>query len=213
MGEYAKFHGERIKIGTCEEMYYLREDQAHLVEAQSGNVDPFSPEDQQVIRFRFPWPDEDTEAPGAFEAAFDRSVHVPGAVPPKDFAHHSIQFASTHPTGYLLNLPCPESRDADWLRVVKPEGPVPATIHRDGFAGAFHICQQGWRGGVLALIGKCGGCGAKFNLPTWEAAEPVVVALRAEGDRREQRDGTGQGAFWHTIADRITAGYRVGVPA
>ena len=28
MGEYAKYAGERVKIGTCEDMYYLRDDQA-----------------------------------------------------------------------------------------------------------------------------------------------------------------------------------------
>ncbi len=36
MGEYAIYRGERIKIGTCEDMYYLRPDQVHLVKRVSG---------------------------------------------------------------------------------------------------------------------------------------------------------------------------------
>ena len=31
MGEYANYMGERVKIGTCEDMLYLRWDQRHLV--------------------------------------------------------------------------------------------------------------------------------------------------------------------------------------
>jgi hypothetical protein len=36
-------------------------------------------------------------------------------------------------------------------------------VHRNGFAGAFQIVQQAYRHGVLALIGQCGGCGARFG--------------------------------------------------
>ncbi len=62
MGEYAKLNGEEIKIGTCEDMYYLRAGQAHLVEVLPGNVDPVA--DRFEIRFRFPFPDEDGIGPG-----------------------------------------------------------------------------------------------------------------------------------------------------
>lgn len=55
MGEYAMYGGHQIKIGTCEDMYYLRADQAQRVRPERGSVDPFrqAPE----IRFRFPWPE------------------------------------------------------------------------------------------------------------------------------------------------------------
>ena len=58
MGEYAKHKGEEIKIGTCENMYYLRFDQRHKVKALPGNVDP-NGADAYALRFRFPWPNED----------------------------------------------------------------------------------------------------------------------------------------------------------
>ena len=65
MGEYAKFQGQSIKIGTCENMYYLRADQAAMVQPESGNVDPIR--DRESLRFRFPFPDEDNVLPGEFE--------------------------------------------------------------------------------------------------------------------------------------------------
>jgi|ERR1700722_4953019 len=71
MGEYAGFRGDQVKIGTCEQMYYLRADQAHLVRALPGNVDPLK--DAEHLRFRFPFPDEDHIQPGAF-GDFDRTV-------------------------------------------------------------------------------------------------------------------------------------------
>lgn len=65
MGEYARYHGEEIKIGTCEDMYYLRFDQRLQVQPLRGNVDPFA--DGDALRWRFPWPNEDHVKPGAFE--------------------------------------------------------------------------------------------------------------------------------------------------
>jgi hypothetical protein len=66
------------------------------------------------------------------------------------------------------------------------------------------IVQQAYRNGHLALICQCGGCGARYNVPTWAEVEPLVVAVRAEGDRA---DAAVSGQWWHTVADRIAAGY------
>jgi hypothetical protein len=63
MGEYAQYGGDTIKIGTCEDMYYLRADQRHLVQKLPGSVSPW----EKGLRLRFPWPDEDGQAPGTFE--------------------------------------------------------------------------------------------------------------------------------------------------
>ena len=203
MGEYAIHKGQRIKIGTCEDMYYLRASQAAMVEPQPGNVFPMRTEARAVIRFRFPWPDEDHVEPGAFEP-YERTVGLWDVSPPAELEHHAVQFVAQ--AGYNVCLPCPES-------------PAPAAItwhggavkiHRNGFGGPVGIVQQGFRNGVLALICRCGGCGAKYNLPTWSDAEPVVVACRAEADRRARE--TGDGTWWHAVADRIIAGYGIAAP-
>ena len=200
MGEYAMYKGERIKIGTCEDMYYLRADQAPKVRKVSGSLDPNAREEQEIIRFRFPWPDEDQVEPGAFES-FDRAVGLSGDIPfPEGLEHHSVQFWAQGP-GYLVSLPCPEG----------PAASHGLHVHRNGFGGRVKIVQQAYRVGVLAVICECGGCGARFNLPTWAGAEPVIVACRAEADKAE-RQGNSR-AWWDTIADRIAAGYTNGAAA
>jgi hypothetical protein len=97
MGEYAKFGGDEVKIGTCENMYYLRADQAHKVTPVRGNVDPVR--QAADIRFRFPFPDEDCVAPGAF-GAYDRGLTTD--VPcPADVEHETMWRAN------VPKLPCP----------------------------------------------------------------------------------------------------------
>ena len=194
MGEYGLVSGERVKLGTCEDMYYLRADQVAQVVKVPGSLDPADPEVQAEIRFRFPWPDEDNVRPGAFDP-YERAVGLYGVQPPTGVEHHKVQFTAS---GYVVSLPCPESVEAE---AGQRYGNVGYTVHRNGFAGPVKIVQQAYRGGVLAVICQCGGCGAKYNLPTLAEAEPVIVACRSKADK------SGNAAWWHKVADRIAAGY------
>ena len=196
MGEYGLVSGERVKLGTCEDMYYLRADQVGQVQRVPNSLDVRDPEVQAEIRFRFPWPDEDGTEPGAFDS-FDRAVGVYGVQPPAGVEHRSVQFVAQ--AGYLASLPCPETAGLNLA-------PLGITIHRNGFAGPVKIVQQAYREGNLAVICQCGGCGARYNLPTLAEAEPVIVACRQEADKKHE----GPGGWWHTVADRIAAGYAVG---
>ncbi len=65
MGEYATYDGESIKIGTCEDMYYLRYDQRNAVIPKPGNVDPAKDADR--LWFRLPRREEENQKPGSFE--------------------------------------------------------------------------------------------------------------------------------------------------
>lgn len=202
MGEYADYGGESIKIGTCEDMYYLRFDQRHQVAAQSGSVDPYGKE-RFELRFRFPWPEEDKIEPGGFEN-YCKSLAVPmgSDLPVPEFEHYSVQFKAT--AGYLISLPCPESLPDLEFHGVK--------IGRNGFRGKVLICQQKpLKTGGLALICECGGCGSKYRLEEWSDAEPIVVALRSYADRcgLPGREDASRAEYYHAIADRITAGYGV----
>lgn len=101
MGEYAyNSAGERIKIGTCESMYYLRfEDRVH-VKPDTGSIDPAT---TSGLFFRLPFPDEDHVPPGSYQS-FDR-----GALLARDFSGEgtepgNIQFK--HESGLLANVPC-----------------------------------------------------------------------------------------------------------
>lgn len=207
MGEYARYRGEEIKIGTCENMYYLRADHAHLVEALHGNVDPVK--DAGEIRFRFPFPEEDELEPGQFDDAFRKHTVRGFGVPAEwEFEHYSVQFRAD--AGYLVSLPCPEGPNGD-----SPE----YRIARNGFQGAVHIVQQRLWEGRMVTVCECGGCRAKFRLETLEMAEPVIVALRSEADEQNRvalrNDTPGNAAVAdriHQLADRITAGYVEGPP-
>ncbi len=181
MGEYAIYKGRRVKIGTCEDMYYLRADQAHLVRPDRGSVDPVR--DREHIRFRFPWPDEDGIEPGAFED-HNRSLTVWGVKPPKGLYHHSVQFKADN--GYLLSLPCPES-----------EIERAYVIHKNGYGGAVKLAQQRYVDDQLVAVCECGGCGTKWRLATIEDAQPIIDALREQGQAG--------------IADRVEAGYGLNI--
>jgi hypothetical protein len=69
MGEYAirKSDNQEIKIGTCENMYYLRYSDRDMVTALEGNVDPMDEDTVKQLRFRLPFPDEDNIKPGEYE--------------------------------------------------------------------------------------------------------------------------------------------------
>jgi len=194
MGEHVTFNGEDIKIGTCEDLYYLRADQQHLVNLGGYNL--------EVMRFRFPWPQEDSIEPGRFED-YNRGMYLHGIEVPAEVYHYSVQFVAQS-AGYLVSLPCPEAGEASHgLRVA-----------RNGFSGSVKLVQQGYRNGHLAIICQCGGCGATYNLPAIEDARPVIEAIQWEADdqRRtaERHDTPGNAEIAGTYEDiigRIEAGY------
>ena len=191
MGEHALYNGRRIKVGTCEDMYYLRYSQASLVEAVDNSVDPVR--DREELRFRFPWPNEDDMEPGEIDGELHRSVAVPGLTMPAFTEHGTVQFSAT--PGYLVSLPCPEGNQ-------KGEGEH--RIGRNGFAGALRIVQQKPSGADLLLVVMCGGCRAKVWLD-WQGAEPIVLACLAQA--RNHRPDSAPYKWWHTITERITVGY------
>lgn len=186
MGEYAKYKGEEIKIGTCEDMYYLRYDQAALVRPKRGNTDPVR--DRADLRFRFPFPDEDSIEPGQFRDPF-RSVRINAPMDWEGIAHNTIQFRNER--GLLVNLPCPEGTDN------------PHNIMKNGYPGNIGIKQQRWVNDQLVVVCECGSCGALFRIPTLEQASQLIESLRA----RAIRDSEPESGFFTLIADRIEAGY------
>lgn len=198
MGEYAKYKGEQIKIGTCEDMYYLRWDQRHLVTLEAGSLNPADPEMHSEIRFRFPFPQEDQTEPGQYDNPF-KGVAISGAEARQEVDHGTVQMVAQ--AGYLCSIPCPEG-----------PGPHPLKIARNGFNGAVLLVQQAVRGGVLAPVFQCGGCEAKWSEPDRRECLPYLdkLAEQAEYYTRSLRDDSGA-RFYLEIAKRILAGYDVKV--
>lgn len=169
MGELAIHNGQTVKIGTCEDMLYLRADQARQVRPHPTSVDAVR--DAEYLRFRFPWPDEDGVAPRRFEDPYRRMV-LWGASPPTEHAeeHYRVQFTSPH--GYVTSLPCPESGKC-------PEG---VQVARNGFKGAVFLVQQRLHEGLLVPVLQCA-CGLSWRVPTLEDAAPLFEALLRADER------------------------------
>lgn len=194
MGEYATCGGQRVKIGTCEDMYYLRAEQTRAI----GEYE-FGPEVLAAVRFRFPWPDEDGTPPGGFDDPF-RGLKLWGFELP-EIEHGLVQFSAQN--GYLVSLPCPEGPTTD----------QPYTVGRNGYGGPASLTQQAWRGGRLVGIAQCNGCGHAFRLEDG-AEDLAAVCIRSQADdqiRTADQNGTDGnreiGGRFHLIADRLLAGY------
>ena len=206
MGEYAKYKGESVKIGTCESMYYLRYDQSHLVQPESGNVDPVK--DAESIRFRFPFPEEDNVEPGHFDP-YNKAIwlHIDA---PTEIEHYSIQF--NNKAGILVSLPCPYSKEAKESKI---------NYGFNGYRGGVGISQQRKQGEQLMLVCDCGACGAKWRMVSIEDCQYVLDAIDKEigycnlhiqqlRNREEINCIPAEETrieYWNTIKNRIIAGY------
>src|SRR5262249_4560174 len=125
-----------------------------------------------VVRFRFPWPDEDAISPGAFKDAF-RGFTLWGFEQP-ELEHGTVQFTAQN--GYLVSLPCPEGPDPG----AAERGYV---VHRNGYGGPAQLVGQAWRSGRLVGIGRCGGCRRAYRLEDgYELA--AAVSIRAQADEQ-----------------------------
>lgn len=70
MGEYAirKSDGAEVKIGTCEDMLYLRYEDRDKVQQKPGSLDPSK--EAHMVRFRLPFDDEDNVPIGQYVNPF-----------------------------------------------------------------------------------------------------------------------------------------------
>lgn len=213
MGEYAYVGGNKsrhVKIGTCEEMYYLRYDQRFLVKGDENSLNPSDRDILPQLRFRFPFPDEDSVAPGEF-AGFERGLRIYGYQMPAEVEHYTIQMR--HDKGYLMSIPCPESLPEDvaltWNGHAgsSEDRQYWTKIFRNGFSGGPALTQQKYVPGVgLVPIMKCLSCGAKWRLQERHDIEALVVAIRADADKYCRPGDESHNKFLHTVADRVLAG-------
>lgn len=181
MGEYATYNGDSIKIGTCESMYYLRADQAHLVTAEGGSLDPVKDGARGAIRFRFPFPDEDGLEPGVVGGGdFERGVPLPLLEVPEEASYHyTIQFRSD--SGHRVSLPCPEGAEAESLEGQGYEiygGPGSKVVLR----------QQKVIGDDLVAVCGCAACGSLFRIENPDYFAPVLALLDEWDEWQEQKD-------------------------
>lgn len=160
MGEYAGFNGQRVKIGTCECMYYLRWEDRGRVEPLSGNVNPAT---DAGLFFRLPFPDEDEMQPGEYqdhnrgyrlgrrEDEGQRSYWNDWK-PDADDEHEPGQFQMHHKSGLIFCVPCHHGLKLPDL------GPNirPGWNGKEHSFELVHVKHVG--GGVLVPVYRCRWC-------------------------------------------------------
>lgn len=120
MGEYAirKSDSERVKIGTCEAMYYLRFEDRFKVQGEAHSVDPSK--EPEGLFFRIPFRDEDNVPIGEYKDHNRglRLYHFDGYYPVnsdnKTYADFNIPdlvdrpgiIQLRHDSGLLVNVSC-----------------------------------------------------------------------------------------------------------
>jgi hypothetical protein len=202
MGEYAirKSDGQEIKIGTCEDMYYLRADQREMVAKLPGSVDVSNPD--YGIRFRFPFPQEDGIEPGAFtDHAY--GVTVPGMITPKDVEHSTVQ-VSAHNGQLFTSVPCPFGGEA-----------LPGLRWHGGMSDGWpKLVQQRQIHGQLWAVLECPGCGAKWRQDEEGGRKTAQHFLNAAEQMSKEADARQQpldarASHYTAIARRIVDGYKL----
>jgi hypothetical protein len=176
MGEYAYWHDDYVKIGTCDNMYYLRADDATEVRKCENSLDPVLRAADGALKFRFPFPDEDGIPPGHYKDAFT-SFGVRNVNPPSPMDHGRVSFKSTQ--GLTATMPCLFSRD--WKKI--PEDLVTLRGAGFGLAGRqIEIIQQRVHDGKLIPICQCAHCHAKFRYDDLADCLPIIESLREEAE-------------------------------
>lgn len=222
MGEYAMVMGKATKLGTCEDLDYIRSDQREFLRHDrkiAGNL-PASGylKPENGFRFRFPFPDEDQVEPGEFRQAgrgwlIDTPLdsgwlvgeHRPicQRIECENDANRRREYA------WSLKLPCPASPAFKALQMEPYEMPpesLPIEI----------VQHKPMVGGETWTVVRCGYCGSIWRLPVEAAVAlvehirrvhiPVEEALRRMSDRdyKESVDCADQ---WQKICLRILGGY------
>lgn len=194
MGEYIKFQGEHVKIGTCEDLYYVTYDQLLDMVQNGAEQAPHNlpPADylSNGFRYRFPFPNDDGED-------FDKGVVV--TAPPEMLrgVEHTRICRSLTPRGdgYNINafVDCPMSPDAD-----------PAQFSVGPHTRIVEIVQQKAVDGCLWVVLRCPYCGNKWRIePQW--ARRLVLHIR--NTYTDTRSRYTYNAHFQLIADHIEHGY------
>lgn len=203
MSENIIYKGASIKIGTCENLYYIR-----LAQLQAGLVDgtarpaPYNDSiteylKPEVFRYRFPFPDEDDTQPGHFDP-YNRGVviYLSPATSPNlletlisaDFEHNTL-YLHAGPNGAstnIVNIPCPYS----------PAFKT-STLRTSGYPAAVELVQQKlMKTGEIWAVIRCPFCGAMMRLDPLGGKELADAAAQHKND------------YYLEIANRILSGYQ-----
>lgn len=154
MGEYGLTEtGERIKIGTCSEMLYLRYEDRHRIRPAS---EKFDHRIETGLLWRIPFPDEDNVQPGYYES--ERCLMLP-----YDF-EKEMKGCENHPGRFQLrneNLGIQVSMKC-YHNAKLPENTEDYRACWNGKGPAFSLTSiKNTKDGIRFIV-SCNGCGESW---------------------------------------------------
>lgn len=202
MGEYVTYRADLWKLGTCEDLYYIRYTDLLAIIADGASTAPGNLTPIEYLggafRFRFPFPDEDALGPGRHAAPnYERGLLVPWPEGVAEGADHERVWVTVgipgEPNGYDTGarLPCPQDLTAE---------PYPYDRRQPR---RLQIVQQRPFEGALWTIVQCPYCRQRWRLPP-EEGEALAAFLAPLG---------GFAVDIAEVAARIRAGYARDVAA
>ena len=184
MGEYAQYNGEKIKIGTCEQMYYIRFEDRDKVSHKPGNVDLSDPVDVGCLRFRVPFIDEDHILPGEYED-YNRGLRLYRGhedFRPAETPEPGSMFFRHNEAGLQFSVPC---YHGEKLPDLGPE--IKPRWNGKGYAYELASIRAVYDNGVLKTfpVVRCRFCSEQWRF-TWDEVLPFVgdEEMRKRLDRR-----------------------------
>lgn len=179
MGEYANRikDGVRIKIGTCNSMYYCRLEQRKEISY---------PYPTDKLYWRIPLPEEDGIEPGDFSFSpyrNSRSIPLRLMLDTSKFKEEDIVVLKSQGTvqvkepitGLLVNLRCPHGLPMNSSVVHKESGLVSSYCY-NGRNETLYLSSLRNDEKELKLIIKCVACGETWSL-SFDEAEPLIIDL------------------------------------
>ena len=161
MGEYAERKSDRkeIKIGTCENMYYLRYSDRDKVRPLENNLDPSDEETINELRWRLPFPDEDNTQPGDYGDAF-RGAKLYNFTNPETTGDPGIVQLSSQ-TGLLVNITCYHGEKL-------PENTKDVKFFWNGKDSSYELRHLKFINGVPFGVYTCIECRQSWRIPLKE---------------------------------------------
>jgi hypothetical protein len=167
MGENATYNGQQIKIGTCENMYYLRYSDIGKIQSLSGNVDVHDQKTVNQLRFRLPFPDEDHIAPGRYEPFRGATLH---GYSDKETAETPGIVQLNSKSGMLVNIACYHGEKL-------PENTKESQFFWNGKGPAYELTFLKFIDGKCFGVYSCVDCNQSFRAPLKELL-PFMVGYK-----------------------------------
>ena len=174
MGEYAvrKIDGKRVKIGTCEALYYLRYEQRNEVDYNFHNCEWY---------WRIPNPEEDFVLPGDFNCSpLHNGMYIPYPLKLKTYTmpekikqeyaeSTGIVQLKNEKCGLFANVPCHHG-------LALPAGSEDIKFHWNGKSDCLYLAYLKNTERELRIVTECKVCG-KMHSMTFDEIEPIMQSL------------------------------------